>query len=251
MAFRFSTKLRNLILSGAPSRRTSVIRTATTIAAVDGGTGNDSFTDSGNGFVSAGFSVGDAILVTGFSGTGVANNGKIFTILSVSPGIIEVATGSLAAEDAGATVTIVQVVGNSLRDIFKDGILRIYSGTQPTSADAAKTGTLLTEITLGSGAWVAGAPANGLEFGLASAGVIAKETPVWSGTGLVAGTAGWYRLYANATDAGALDSSYEYPRIDGSIGTSGAQLNASSTSIAVGATITVDSFQIMLAEEGA
>lgn len=143
MAFRFSTKLRNLILSGAPSRRTSVIRTATTIAAVDGGTGNDSFTDSGNGFVSAGFSVGDAILVTGFSGTGVANNGKIFTILSVSPGIIEVATGSLAAETAGATVTIVLVVGNSLRDIFKDGVLEIYSGTQPVSADAAKTGTLL------------------------------------------------------------------------------------------------------------
>lgn len=251
MAFRFSTKLRNLILSGAPSRRTSVIRTATTIAAVDGGTGNDSFTDSGNGFVSAGFSVGDAILVTGFSGTGVANNGKIFTILSVSPGIIEVATGSLAAETAGATVTIVLVVGNSLRDIFKDGVLEIYSGTQPVSADAAKTGTLLVRITLGSGSFAAGSPDNGLEFGLASAGVIAKETPVWSGTGLVAGTAGWYRLYANATDAGALDSSYEYPRIDGSIGTSGAQLNASSTSISVGATITIDSFQITLAEEGA
>ena len=251
MAFRFSTKLRNLILSGAPSRRTSVILTGTGIAAVDGGSSPDSFTDTGNGFVTAGFSVGDAVLVTGFAGTGAVNNGKIFTLLSVAAGTITVATGSLEAETEGATVTIVQVVGNSLRDIFKDGILEIYSGTQPTSADAAKTGTLLAKITLGSGAWVAGAPANGLEFGLASAGVIAKETPVWSGTGLVAGTAGWYRLYANATDAGALDSSYEYPRIDGSIGTSGAQLNASSTSISVGATITIDSFQITLAEEGA
>ncbi len=250
MAFYFSTALRNKLLSGVPALRSSVTITGTTIAAVDGGASADSFTDSGNGFVTAGFSVGDAVLVMGFSGAGAVNNGKIFTLASVAAGTITVPTGSLTAETAGATVIITQVIGSSLRDIFKDGWIGIYSGNQPANADAAKTGTLLAAITVAGGTLTPGSPANGLEFGLASAGIIQKDSSTWQGTGLVEDYAGWYRFYANATDAGALDSSYLYPRIDGAIGTSGAQLIASSTLIEVGATITIDTYKITYEEEG-
>jgi hypothetical protein len=250
MAFRFSTCLKNKILSGPAALRSSVIKTATTIAAVDGGAGLDSFTDSDNGFVAAGFSVGDAILVTGFAGSGVANNGKIFTIVSVTPGTIEVATGSLAAETATASVTLVTVAASTIKDIFKDGWIGIYSTTQPISADRAYTGSLLARITLASGEFVAGAPANGLEFGVASLGIITKDSGVWSGVGLVEAAAGWYRFYANSMDAGGADTTYIYPRIDGSIGTSGAQMISSNTLVQVGATITIDSYQITFGAEG-
>ena len=64
-----------------------------TIAFVDGGGGNDSITDSDNGFVTAGFAVSDIIEVQGSD----LNDGE-YTILSVVAGTIEVATGSLTAE---------------------------------------------------------------------------------------------------------------------------------------------------------
>lgn len=247
MAIRFSTKLRNMLLGGATSRHVAVL-TAADITAVDGGAGADSFTSGADAFLTSGFYVGDSIMVYGFTGGMAAIHGP-FTITSVTAGTIEVATGSLAADDLGETVTIVALVGGSLRDIFKKGVLRIYSGSQPSSADAAYGATLLCSISIASGAFVAGAVANGLEFGAAAAGVLAKGSEVWSGTCVATGTAGWFRLMANTADASGLDSGYLYPRIDGSIGTSGADLNMGSTSLTSGATLTIDTFSITLPAE--
>jgi hypothetical protein len=42
------------------------------------------------------------------------------------------------------------------KEAFHDGIIDIYSGSQPASADAAKTGTHLARITLAGGAFTAG-----------------------------------------------------------------------------------------------
>lgn len=247
MAIRFSTKLRNMLLGGVPSRHVATL-TATDIAAVDGGTGADSLTSVAGAFLTAGFSVGDSIMIYGFTGGMAAIHGP-FPIVSVVAGTITVATGSLADDAAGESVTITCLVGGSLRDIFKDGVLRIYSGSQPASADAAFGATLLCSISLASGTFTPGAVTNGLEFGAASGGAISKESGVWSGTNAATGTAGWFRLMANATDASGLDSSYLYPRIDGSIGTSGADLNLGSTSLTSGATLTIDTFTITLPAE--
>lgn len=74
----------------------------TTIAFVDGGGGNDSITDSGDGFLTAGFVVGNSITVSGST----SNNGT-YVILAVTAGTIEIATASLTDESAGDTVTIV------------------------------------------------------------------------------------------------------------------------------------------------
>ena len=243
MAKYFSTALRNELNGAVPALAGASLSVSSRIAAVSGSP--NSFTDSSDGFVAAGFAAGDTIMVSGF--TAAANNG-IFTIATVAVGTITIAETTLTGEVAGSlNIKIQCIAGGSLKDIFKNGILRIYSGTQPASADAAITGTLLCSFTNSAGAWVAGSPENGLQFGTASAGAISKSSSqVWQGVAAATGTAGWFRLYANAADAGSLDSTYVYPRIDGSIGTSGAQLNMSSTSITSGATLTIDTFTITL-----
>ncbi|OPZ46511.1 MAG: hypothetical protein BWY95_01726 [Bacteroidetes bacterium ADurb.BinA104] len=246
MALAFSTKLRNSLLGGVPARHVATY-TASTIAAVDGGEGADSFTDSANGFVTAGFTVGDSILVYGFTGGMAAIHGP-FVATSVAVGTIEVATGSLVTDDAGESVTLVVLTGGSLKDIFKDGVLKIYSGTRPSNADATIGGaTLLVTISNAGATFVAGTVAGGIEFGASSSGAISKSSSeTWQGTAVQTGTAGFFRFYANATDAGGADTDYIYPRIDGTIATSGADLNMTSTSIRSGASITVDTFTLTL-----
>lgn len=122
---------------------------------------------------------------------------------------------------------------------FANGVMEIYSGTQPATADAAVTGTLLGTVTLNSGAFVPGAATNGLTFAAAAAGAVSKSG-VWSFNGIAAGTAGWFRLKGNAVDAGALST--VLPRLDGSVAVSGADLNLSNIAIAIGAPNTIDTF---------
>lgn len=124
-------------------------------------------------------------------------------------------------------------------EIFEKGVIEIYSGTQPISADSAVSGTLLGSVTLGSGAFTPGSPTNGLTFAGPIAGV-ASKTGVWSMNGVTVGTAGWFRLKANGVDAGALSTSL--PRMDGSVAVSGGDLNISNISIAIGAPTTIDGF---------
>ena len=152
------------------------------------------------------------------------------------------------AEAFAATTRIVCCRGGSIKDVFKDGVLRIYSGSQPASRRhgcqlapccwrSVRALALLWPV-LSTTAW---------SLVTAASGAIAKATAeTWQDTGLAAGTAGYFRLVANATDAGA--ASTTLPRIDGSVGTSGADLNMSSTTIAVGATYTIDSFTLTLPE---
>ena len=120
-----------------------------------------------------------------------------------------------------------------------NGVIDIYSGTQPATADSAATGTLLGTVTLNAGAFTPGSTTNGLTFSAASAGVVSKSG-VWSFVGIAAGTAGWFRFRGNAVDSGGISTAL--PRLDGSVATSGANLNLSNISIAVGAPTTVDTF---------
>lgn len=82
----------------------NVTKTASTIAFVN--SNPDTITDSGNGFVTAGFTAGTKIRVTGS-----ASNNSVFTIATVTAGTITlVSTDSLVAEAAGASVTIRGVI---------------------------------------------------------------------------------------------------------------------------------------------
>lgn len=123
-------------------------------------------------------------------------------------------------------------------------------GTGVTTAAVSATLTTITASYVNMGSGVTGiAAVNALFWLPPAAGVIAKSSAqVWSFNGAATGTAGWFRLYASDTaDSGALISGAPYyPRLDGSIGTSGADLNLASTSIVSGAPNTIDQFQFTM-----
>jgi hypothetical protein len=130
-------------------------------------------------------------------------------------------------------------------EAFNDGIIYIYSGPQPSTADAAVQGTLLLKITVNNGAWAAGSPTNGLGFDAPANGVISKAAAeVWRGLGETDGTAGWFRLCGNPADAGS--SSTTLPRMDGSVAMSGGDMNLSSVTIVTSAPTTIDTFSFTL-----
>ena len=102
------------------------------------------------------------------------------------------------------------------------GTLKIYSGSQPASANDAATGTLLATITLADPA-----------FGAASTGVATLAGTPLSGTGVAAGTAGWARL-ADSTGATVLDGSVTATG-------GGGQIELATTTISVGVTVQITS----------
>ena len=107
-------------------------------------------------------------------------------------------------------------------DLLDGGYLRIYDGTQPASADTAiTTQTLLAELTFGTPAF--GAAANGI----ATANAITADA-----SANATGTATWFRC---------LKSDGTTVVFDGSVGTSGCNLNLTSASIVSGGSVSVSS----------
>jgi len=132
--------------------------------------------------------------------------------------------------DGGAT--------GGVKGAFNLGFMAIMSGSQPVSPDDAATGTRLGTISVNGGG-------TGITFDAAVAGVIAKAiAEVWRFTGLADGTAGWFRLYQAADTI--TNASTSVARIDGAIGSSGADLNLTNLSIVIGQVNTADSFTITM-----
>jgi hypothetical protein len=116
----------------------------------------------------------------------------------------------------------VHAAGGSVEALFNSGTLNIYSGTQPATADTALSGnTLLASLTFAATAF--GTDTNG----------VATAAAIGSATAAATGTATFFRvLESNGTTA----------VMDGTVGTSGADLNLSTTSIVAGGTVSVSSF---------
>lgn len=102
--------------------------------------------------------------------------------------------------------------------------LRIYSGTAPTDANAALSGnTLLADLAMSDPA-----------FGAASGGVSTASAITSDTSADATGTATFFRV-------GSWDGATFTPVFQGSVGTSGSDLNLSSTSITLGGTVAVSS----------
>ena len=107
---------------------------------------------------------------------------------------------------------------------YAGGKFRGYGGTRPANADAALSGnTLLFECTLGSPAF--GSPS----AGLATANAITQDS-----SANASGTATWFRIVTSA-------SAFV---IDGSVSTSGSDLNLTTTTIVATQPVSVTSFTI-------
>lgn len=104
--------------------------------------------------------------------------------------------------------------------LANSGLLRIYDGTQPATADTAvSTQTLLAELTLNSTA-----------FGAAVAGVATANSITSDSTADASGTATWFRV---------VKSDGTTVLWDGSVGTSGCDLNLNTAAIEAGAIVAV------------
>lgn len=89
---------------------TGVTSTATTYAATTA-----AFTDSGTGFLAAGYKNGDIVVPAGFSGSGTGNNGRYYLIQALTAGTMAVtnpdgSAPTLVADAAGESV-VLSVVG--------------------------------------------------------------------------------------------------------------------------------------------
>lgn len=103
-------------------------------------------------------------------------------------------------------------------------ILKIRSGAAPANCAAADTGTVLATMTLPSD-WLAAAASGAKAL-----------SGTWQDTSADAtGTAAHFRIY---------DSGGTTCHVQGSVGTSGADLNLDSTSITAGQSVTITSFTL-------
>lgn len=132
---------------------------------------------------------------------------------------------------------------NHFRSAYANGVMAIYSGSQPATADAAETGTLLCLLTRDSQPFTPGQADNGLNFGDPAGGVVdIAPGEVWSGIVLQTGVAGWFRFYDNAYTTGASDTAR---RFDGTISpSSSAELQMANTTLTAGDTAVLNTFPV-------
>lgn len=132
------------------------------------------------------------------------------------------------------------------------------SGANLNGLTVAVTATTITytinggsSTTLGGTGATAGAAAvNGLTMNYPpTSGIITKTTGAWQGTAVATGTAGWFRCVCSSDEDNTQDTTAKFLRLDGSIGTTGADMLVTSTSITSGATQTINTFQISVPQQ--
>lgn len=116
-------------------------------------------------------------------------------------------------------------------DVGGQGYLRIYSSTQPATADgtfnsaAPNDQVLLAELRFSATA-----------FGAASNGVATAAAITADASANATGTAAWFRVL----DGGGVDVTDNV--FDGTVGTSGADINLNTTSIVAAAEVSISAF---------
>jgi hypothetical protein len=120
-----------------------------------------------------------------------------------------------------------RILNSGYKAIEGNSKLRIYSGSQPASANNAATGTLLVEISLPATAFSAATPGNKK--------LVLSGT--WQATAGTGGTAGWFRLLHTGND----------DRMDGSVTASGGggDLQLDTVTITAGGTVTINTFDVI------
>ncbi|MGE0383409.1 MAG: hypothetical protein AB7N65_24850 [Vicinamibacterales bacterium] len=126
---------------------------------------------------------------------------------------------------------------NPFKTVFNLCFIDIYSGTRPNDPDEAVPGDAVKLATISNNG-----TATGLTFeAAATAGELEKNaSEVWSEDAVIAtGSAAWFRMREAGTTG--LGASTTEARIDGSIATSGADLNLPTTSLVAGIPFTIQS----------
>jgi len=122
---------------------------------------------------------------------------------------------------------------------FNGGSIRVFTGPQPATPDAAETGTLLGVFTIGA------VDGSGLIFQAGTQQMFKPDGSVWAMRAVATGTAAWFRLAAPSDD-GTLTNTQA--RVDGTIGIQSApgDMVWDSTSINAGDFYTLDAFAYII-----
>ena len=111
---------------------------------------------------------------------------------------------------------------NALAPLANNGYIKVYDGTQPSTPETAvSTQDLLATLRF-----------NATAFGAASNGTLTANS-ISQVTIALSGTAAWFRC---------LESDNSTPLFDGSVGTSGCDMDIAATSLVSGANLAVSSF---------
>lgn len=115
------------------------------------------------------------------------------------------------------------------------GVIKIYTGTKPATADMAPTGTLLGTLTLSADAFAAAAGTSAVSI---TANAITSDTSADA-----SGTAGWFRVQLTG-DLGTTNTTDK--RLDGTITAtgSGGDMTLDNVNIVAGGVIACSSFVI-------
>jgi hypothetical protein len=130
-----------------------------------------------------------------------------------------------------------QAAVDALCALANSGTIKIYDGSQPTDANTAVGAqVLLATLTLSSTAFGASSASGsaGSKIVTATANTITDDSSADA-----TGTAAWFRV---------LKSNGTSKVMDGSVGTSGADLNLATVSIVSGADIAITSFTVTMTE---
>lgn len=120
---------------------------------------------------------------------------------------------------------------NALLGTLSGGTLKIYTGSQPATPDVALSGqTLLVTLNLSSPAF-----GNAVQ---STTNAVATAATVAPGVAVATGTAAWFRCSDASGNA----------VMDGTVGTSAADLILSSTTITTGDTIAASAWTVTLAQ---
>ena len=132
------------------------------------------------------------------------------------------------------------VTGGSLKEGLDGGVIRLYSGTPPSGADAAVPAgaTLLATISVGG-------DGTGVTFEAGpDAGLLLKSpAEAWQGVVDQTGEASWFRL-VQPSDGD--DNSTTALRIQGVVAVAGGDMQITNTALTGGATQTIDYFSLVM-----
>ena len=122
------------------------------------------------------------------------------------------------------------------KEVMDGAEFRVYAGLVPAAAgDSIGAATLLCTIKNG---------ASGVTFDDATPGVLLKPAAeTWQGTNAASGTPSFYRLVKSADTGGASTTD---PRVQGSVGVVGADLNISAGTLVSGAPQSISYYAVSL-----
>lgn len=127
------------------------------------------------------------------------------------------------------------LTGPGVKPTMDGGEIRIYSGIRPAAADdSIGAAVLLCTVRLNG--------TNGIELDASTPGLLMKPVDDdWTGNSVSSGTATWFRICLPADVGGASPTA---PRIQGTVGVVGADLNLDTVALTSGLPCPVASFSI-------